>query len=347
MNPAFVPASLQRPTLTKSFVGTAVTPTTSTSNATVSMAAYSLKNYAKFNDDVRPVPPAPPSPSSNWWVAYRDSLKLKISPFRGSVTPEVDTEKSVAAILAMTPLGRIYNMVNASKFAQGGDPDTLINTIPEQKADKYMAECIVKQYKMTAVPNGVYNVQCTEGTVKLQAEEARNAALSAQFRLKQRSSSQKFGDFTETRRKAIIAAHGCSYEEKLLDRFPMVARTYVTAGSEARGNCVRYANGVGPEEIYMSACVDKQMKFRAVPFGVYDVICNDGNAKHVPEYKRVSAMAARFRAQQLPETVKAQARYNNIKYARDFFTHECSYEENLFNKYPAVSASMRPSTARY
>ena len=247
---------------------------------------------------------------------------------------------------ASTPYFLIQSMVNAGAFGKGGDPDKLFNNAPAQKADQYMAECITKQYKMTACPGGTYNVQCTEGTVRGQADSARSAALSTAFRMKQRTSAQKFGDFCETRRKAIIATHGCSYEEKLVDKYPIAARAYVRGGSEAKGTCVRYAVGSSVEETYMADCVDKQMKFRAVPSGVYDVMCTDGNAKGVAEYKRVSAMSARFRANQLPAGVKEQIKFDSAKYARDNFANMCSYEETLFNKYPAVSASMRSSTAR-
>lgn len=203
------------------------------------------------------------------------------------------------------------------------------------------------QYKMTAVPNGVYSVRCTEGTVKHQAEESRSAALSAEFRLKQRSRVQKFADYTETRRKAIIASYGCSYEEKLVDRFPVAARAVVRGASEAMGVCVRYAEGVTKEEKYMAGCVDKQSKFRSVPYGVYDVLCSDGNAKNVAEFKRVSAISAQFRAGQISAIAKEQLKYDTAKYARDYYSHGCTYEEKLYNKYPAVAASMRPDAARY
>lgn len=312
------------------------------------MEAYSLEKYSKYNDDARPVEPPAPSKSSVWWTAYRDSLKEKFSPFRGARDTERTVGYSEAAILAAsTPYFLIQAKINAAAFGKGGDPDSMLNTPPFRTADKYMAECITKQYKMTAAPYGVYNVQCTEGTIRGQADYARSLSLSAEFRLKQRSSAQKFGDFCETRRKAIIAAHGCTYEEKLLDKFPISARTYVRAGSEAKNTCIRYSEGTSVEEKYMADCVDKQMKFRSAVSGVYDVMCCDGNAKDVPEFKRVQALAARFRANQLPKGVKEAVKFDSAKYARDYFAHECSYEEALFNKYPAVSASMRPSTARY
>lgn len=351
MQPAFVPASVQRPVLTKSFSGTAVAtnaPTPASERSVrVPSAQWSLDDYAKYNDDLKPAPAVAPSKPSGVWTSFLDGVKEdSFNPFEGAAG-KAAAPVSKDAALAMTPYGRILLAAAAAKFGKGGDPDTDLHTAVGRGADRYMAACVTRQYKQTAAPFGEYGVQCTEGAARHQAEEARSAALSAQFRLRQRSSAQKFGDFCETRRQAVVGAHGCSYEETLLARFPVAARAFVTGGSEARGNCVRYAVGASPAETYMAAAVDKQMKMRAVPRGVYDVLCSDGNARNVAEYKRVAALAARFRAGQMPAAAKEQAKFSNAKYARDFYAHGCSYEETLFNKYPAVSASMRPSTARY
>lgn len=292
-------------------------------------------------------PPAPSEPSK-WWVMYRDSLKEKFNPFRAVRDPETTSGMSQAAIAAAsTPYARIISRINAGGIGAGGDPDTMITYEPITSADRYMAECVTKQNKMTACPGGVYSVRCTEGTTKGQAEDSRIASLATSFRMGHRSTSQKFGDFTEVRRKAIIACAGCSYEEKLVDLFPISARAVVRSGSESKGVCVRYAVGMTPEETYMAGCVDKQSKFRAVPYGVYDVMCNDGSVKGNAEFKRISDLSARFRAGQLPKTAKEQIKFDSAKYARDYYGHGCDYEEVLFNKYPAVSASMRPDYARY
>lgn len=301
-----------------------------------------------MNDDARNPPTPAPTVSSAWWVAFRDSLKEGISPYRAPFSSETSVGKSTEAVLAPTLYGRLLQMINGSMIGKGGDPDKDITKFSgPQAADKYMSQCIVKQYKAMATPFGEFTVQCTEGTVRGQAEESRNAALSASFRLKHRTSAQKYGDFYEMRRQAIIGAHGCTYEESLLGRFPVSARAYVTSSSEARLNCVRYSAGSSSAEAYMASCVDKQMKYRAAPTGVYDVMCTEGNAKGVAEFKRVSSLSAKFRAKQMSPIAKEQAKFNNAAYARTFFAHDCSYEEALFNKYPAVSASMRPSTARY
>ena len=334
--------------MSKTFTGNKIISKTPSTPISTPVARYSLESYAKYSVDPNPKPELKPSTTSVWWAAYRESLKEKINPFRGAKDTETTVGYSKAAILAGTTLYfRIQSMINSSAFGAGGDPDEMLNLPPGRAADKYMAECITKQYKMTAAPYGTYNLQCTEGTIRGQADYARSLALSAQFRMKQRSTAQKFGDFCETRRKAMIAANGCNYEENLITKYPISARAFVIGGSEAKGVCVRYARGSTAAEEYMTSSVDKQMKFKAVPRGVYDVLCNDGNAKDVAEYKRVQSLAVRYRSNQLSKVVKEGVKFESAKYARDFFGHGCDYEEKMFNKYPAVAASMRPSTARY
>lgn len=350
---AFVPSSLTpSPLRNSAFSGTAVSrgqPATSTvapARHVIVSEAYSLDKYTAMSKD--PVPVTTSSQPSKWWVMYRDSLKERFNPFRAARDTETTVNMSDAAIAAVsTPYARILAVINAGGRGTGGDPDTMLNYEPYVTADRYMAKCVTNQYKTTACPGGVYSIRCTEGTTKGQAEDSRVAALASQFRMGHRSSVQKFGDFTEARRKAIIACAGCSYEEKLVDAYPMSARAVLRGGSESKGVCARYANPMTVEESYMADCVDKQSKFRSVPYGVYDVLCNDGGVKGMAEYTRVAAMSARFRANQLSDISKAQLKYDSAKYARDYYGHGCDYEEDLYNKYAAVSVSMRPDFARY
>lgn len=310
-------------------------------------SSYYLEKYDEMSGAHDSITTPDTTGPSAYWSSFQDLLRSKLSDYHDAEKEQTLDDIRSAQIALTMPFMRERIKVFSKVFGKGGDPDSMLITPPMRKGDSYMAECIKKQYKMTAAPFGIFNVQCTEGTVRGQAEESRNLALSASFRMKQRTTSQKFADFCETRRKAIIGAHGCDYEEKLLDSFPVAARAYVTASSESRGSCVRSAVGSSPAEAYMSSCVDKQMKFRAVPYGVYDILCSDGNASDVAEYKRVQALSAKFRASQMPDIAKAQAKYDNAAYARDFYGHGCDYEEDIFNQYPAVSASMRPTTARY
>jgi hypothetical protein len=215
-----------------------------------------------------------------------------------------------------------------------------------RKADSYIAQCAAAQYRALANPAGVYATSCTEGAAAGQADEARELANLANMRQLQRSPLAAFADFTETRRVAITMAHGCSYEEKLVNSFPVAAKAVVRGYSEAKSLCVRYNNAASEAEKYMARCVDAQYKAKAAPSGVYSAMCADGNTAGLAEFKRVQAMSARFRANQMTAGAKAQARYDARKYARSVF-RTCNYEEDVFNAFPAVASSMRPLTARY
>jgi len=192
-----------------------------------------------------------------------------------------------------------------------------------------------------------YSTACTEGTVQGAADGARIAALSARFRAGHRSTAAKYGDFFEARRQAITASHGCSYEERLVGTYPRVAAAMTLGAAEASRACVRYAAPASPAEAYMAASVDRQMKARAAAGGTYAPSCTDGSVGGEAEAARVAALATRYRTGAAPAGARAAAAYAASKYARVHFGHGCSYEEGVFDTYPAVAAGMRPSTARY
>lgn len=192
-----------------------------------------------------------------------------------------------------------------------------------------------------------YDPSCTEGSAKGHAEASRKAALSAAFRANHRSSAQKVGDYFETRCRALTVAGGCSYEEYLVGRFPAAASAVVLGAAEANRTCVRYGVPSSPAEAYMVRSVDAAMKRRAVSSGVYEPSCSDGGSSGEAEFKRVQALAAKYRSAAVPAGAAAQSKYDSAAYARKHFGHGCSYEDNLFGAYPAMAAAMRPSTARY
>jgi len=192
-----------------------------------------------------------------------------------------------------------------------------------------------------------YQPACTEGSAKGHADASRIAALSSRFRGGHRSTAAKLGDFFETRRRATTVAAGCTYEESLIGRFPAAAAATVLGAAEVGRTCVRYGVPRSAAETFMVRAVDAQMKARAVVGGVYAPSCSDGGAAGEAETARVTALAAAFRARAAPAGVDAAARFDSAAYARDHFGHGCDYEEALFNKWGAVAAAMRPSTARY
>lgn len=319
------------------------------------MVAYSLDKYNKLSGgDAAPPAVAGPQGMSGGYRAYLDSVKAsKGESYRtprrtaaGGPSPAYSTS---ALLAGGSPFFYLQGAATAAKFGKGGDAtaDVVPGGRTGAAADKYMAQCVRSQYKATAVSTGVYTPACTEGTVKGAADASRVAALSAAFRAGQRSSAQKYGDYYEARRQATLGTHGCSYEEALVSSYPRVAAAMVMGQAEATRSCVRYGMPSSTAETYMAASVDRQMKARAVATGVYSPACTDGGVSGEAETKRVAALATRFRAGHLPATARAQAAYDAAAYARLHFGHGCGYEEAAFERYPAVAAAMRPSTARY
>eukprot|EP00179_Madagascaria_erythrocladioides_P003255 CAMPEP_0198310960 /NCGR_PEP_ID=MMETSP1450-20131203/2848_1 /TAXON_ID=753684 ORGANISM="Madagascaria erythrocladiodes, Strain CCMP3234" /NCGR_SAMPLE_ID=MMETSP1450 /ASSEMBLY_ACC=CAM_ASM_001115 /LENGTH=315 /DNA_ID=CAMNT_0044013815 /DNA_START=80 /DNA_END=1027 /DNA_ORIENTATION=- len=208
-------------------------------------------------------------------------------------------------------------------------------------ADNYMAASIAAQYRaVSGTHNGVYSPQCTEATVRGDAEYSRVLALGAEFRRKQRSVAAKYNALYDTRAKAIIAAHNCSHEEAQFCKFPASAYAHVKAGQEARATCVRYAAPESPEEDYMARSIDLQMLRRAVPFGVFEA-CYDGSTGDLVERARVMGLGRKFTNGWMSANRKEQIKYDARKHAEAMVGHECDAEAALFAM-PAIAQSMRP-----
>lgn len=100
-----------------------------------------------------------------------------------------------------------------------------------------MAGCVIRQYQQPGSSLDVYNVRCTEGTTKTQAEESRVASISAKFSKKKSSAVEKYGEEFEMSRRAIENSHECPHEEKKFSDYNATAGVYVAAGAEAIGEC--------------------------------------------------------------------------------------------------------------
>lgn len=209
-------------------------------------------------------------------------------------------------------------------------------------ADDYIAQCMKRQY-VGLTQSGVYNVTCTEGASSYAAEDARVAALAAEFRKRQVSTVTSFGDLFEARKIAYASAKMCGYEESLVKRFGKSAETFVIGASESMGACSRYAMPSSVEEKYMMDCVIRASSARATENGCYSVMCSDGTVSGAAESKRVRGLSVEFRNKQVSPIVSSQWKFNQSKAA----FYGCEYEDGLFAKYPAVAAAMRPSYARY
>lgn len=282
---------------------------------------------------------------------FRDFLKTSSRNFTSGST---SYSGSVQAPVPGISTGQVGAPLNVPSQARDAMKDVV--TGKAVKADAYMAECVTSQYKAMANPTGVYSIACTEGAAKLQAEESRELANMNAFRQLQRPIGQKYADMYTTRLTGVRMAHGCSHEEKQLCDFPQVAKAMVRGYSEAKKICVRYNTSTafvkecGSEEdiasAYMSERIDMQYKQMACPNGEYAATCAEGNTAGLADFKRVQAMSARFRANLMPEIVKAQSRYDAKLSARTL-ARCCDYEEAVFNKFPATAAAMRPLISRY
>lgn len=210
----------------------------------------------------------------------------------------------------------------------------------ERRVDSYIAACAKRQYIAAQNPSGVYGPSCTEGTVSGAAEESRRAALSAEFRRAQEGGGVSFAKYFETRRLATALANGCAYEESLIGRFPDSARMTIVGTAEKYNVCSRYAMPASDAESYMADCVARARSASATSGGVYSATCNDGNEKGAAEAARVARLATKYRVGTMGALKKEQMKYDQAKFARDYYSNMCSYENDLFTKYPATAAGM-------
>lgn len=160
--------------------------------STFASPSYYIEKYEEMSGAHDSKPTSTSSGPSAYWSSFQDLMRAKLSNYHDAEKEQTLDDIRTAQIAMTMPYMRERIKALSKVFGKGGNPDAMLNTPPMRKGDAYMAECTKKQYKMTDAPFGVYNIQCTEGTVRGQAEEGRNLALSTSFRLVQRSTSQKF-----------------------------------------------------------------------------------------------------------------------------------------------------------
>lgn len=259
-----------------------------------------------------------PEGKSKIWTSYAKSIWTNVNPFNTQANPNINV------------------------------PEAMMTSANLRKADKYVADCVRKQYIAASNASGVFNAQCQEGSAKFAAEDARVAALAAEYRAGMVPASVAIGDIFEARRRAIVLGQGCGYEEKLVGLFKMAgANAVVTGSSEKSRACVRYADPSSVAEKYMTDSVSKQSNFRAVTGGLYGVLCCDATTSGAAEAKRVTGLAVEYRNGQRSLLQKEDAKRELARFAHENYAHMCTYEEDLFTKFPATAAAMRPNSARY
>lgn len=298
--------------------------------------------------EAKPEPREPGVPTGRSSIFFNFMKSKTVRDF-GGPTKELKSKGTVQDTLnvASTPFFLGFAKEYQAGYGSGGDARVKLHKPFIRRVDEYIAECARRQYIAAQNNSGVYSPTCTESTVSGGAEEARVASLAASFRRRQVLGVQSYTDYYETRRFATALSNGCNYEENLVGRFPAAAAMTILGTLEKEGVCSRYATPLNKAESYMSECVERAASARATQYGVYGILCSDGTTKGAAESKRVSCLASKYRNGFMNPLVKIQIKYNQSKFARDYYSHGCSYEDRLFSNYSAVAASMRPTTARY
>lgn len=209
------------------------------------------------------------------------------------------------------------------------------------KYDEYCAKGMMQNYKRSAVPYGTYTTKCAEGTVPQQAYEKRVFSRTMAFRQAQKPINVRLREQYENRRACFILANGCSREESQFKNMPMSCATFLMGRSEALGTCYRTVTPTSIPEDYMAGGVRAQLTQAAHKWGVYRVgVCEDGHAKGDAEERRVVALAAEYRSNQLSAAAVTGQQYESARTALKLYAHCCHHEEEQIFEYPAVAAAM-------
>jgi len=205
--------------------------------------------------------------------------------------------------------------------------------------DDYITACAQRQYIAAQNGSGVYSPSCTEGTVSGAAEASRVASLAASYKRNQESGVASFNKMYETRKMAFALANGC-YEESLIAKYPEAARMTVVGTAEKFSICSRYATPNSLAEKYMAECVERAKSASKCSGGVYATACGDGNVKGAAEDARIAGLATAYRQNTISPIAKEQKKFDQSKFARDYYSNGCNYEDDLFTKFPATAAGM-------
>lgn len=311
------------------------------------------KVYQSYIDSQNPLKKAVPEPvvvttpgvPEGRSSRFMDYMKGSVKQYYGgkiAASPLTVGPNAVSSTLASA--SSPFFLINAQETMKGygsmGNARKKIKKAFDRRVDDYMSACAKRQYIAAQNPSGVYRPSCTEGTVSGAAEESRRAALSAEFRRTQEGGAASFAKFFETRRLATALAHGCGYEESLIGRFPDSARMTIIGTAEKFNVCSRYQSPASDAESYMADCVARARSAVSTSGGVYQPSCSDGNEKGAAEAARVAGLATKYRVDTMDPRKKIQMKYAQAKFARDFYSNGCDYENELFTKYPATAAGM-------
>lgn len=277
--------------------------------------------------------PAPPSPSPRP-ASPQPTATMSAFAAPTSVTVSTFTRAPAAASCAR-------------RSPRAPAPARMSATYPySPKVDEFFARDVTRQYIAKACPTGVPPIQCIEGSTFDAPYEARTLKRQAQLRFRQLPTAVKVHNMYETRREALIACHGCSHEESRVLGNPMLAAAMVLGKAESDRACSRYMRPSGKAEEVMVKSVENYYMKAVNPGGVFSTACTDGQAKYEAYLSQVRGKAAQFRSGQYSKAAKAGAAYAARKRATAR-NHICLYEDGLYNRYPMMAGSIRPSFGYY
>lgn len=210
-----------------------------------------------------------------------------------------------------------------------------------------MSFSVQRQYIEKACPTGEPPLQCIEGVTSDQPYAARTLKRQSELRYFQQPQAVKSHNFFELRRAAIVAAHGCNHEEGRVVAYPKMAAAMLIGQAEADRACSRYFSPGTPAEKHMLRSVESQYMKAVNGSGVFGTACTDGQARYEAYLMQQRGLSAQFRAKQYPTAAKEAMKFAARKQAFAKKTHGCSYEENLFSKFPIVASAMRPTIGYY
>lgn len=114
-----------------------------------------------------------------------------------------------------------YNIAKAEAHGQCSRYAT-----PETVEEAAMFRYMDIQQNNAANPTGVYSSACNEGAAKGQAEYVRVAALNAAYRVAQKPVGQLLQEKYNQRKQGYAFAHGCNYEEGLINLYPAIGAAF-------------------------------------------------------------------------------------------------------------------------
>lgn len=213
--------------------------------------------------------------------------------------------------------------------------------------DEFFAKDVRRQYIAKSQGGlGVPSLQCVEATTFDEAWDSRTLKRQSELRYRRLPVAVKIHNMYETRKNALIAAHGCTHEENRVLNNPRMAAAMLLGQAEANRACNRYIESADPAEDMMCRSVENIYMKAVNGSGVFSTACTDGQAKYEAYLNQVRCGSTAFRAKQYSVGQREGAKFaaRKMAIARN---HICLYEDSLYSKFPRMAGSIRPAFGYY